>query len=90
MAILLVLGFSQRVHPVQVVDVELKAGIVAMLFAGKKLKEPLAWHDPMVMNTQDQIQATFVELCSGQFPPKHVSYDYKRLSARPVRERSEL
>jgi len=55
----------------------------ALLFAGKKLKEPIAWHGPIVMNTQTQIQATIRELRSGVFPPVRVEWDYKRISAFP-------
>lgn len=53
-----------------------------ILFAGKKLKEPIAWHGPIVMNTQEQIMSTMNEIRSGQFPPKRVDWDYRRLSAR--------
>ena len=55
----------------------------AMLFAGKKLKEPIAWHGPIVMNTQDQIRQTIMELQTGLFPPKRVDWDYKSISAFP-------
>ena len=55
----------------------------AMLFAGKKLKEPVAWHGPIVMNTQQQIRETIHEIQTGEFPPKRVSWDYKRLSSKP-------
>lgn len=65
-----------------------KAGV--MLFAGKKLNEPIAWHGPIVMNDQQQIQETFHELRSGQFPPTRVPWDYKQLSAFPHSEKSEL
>jgi redox-sensitive bicupin YhaK (pirin superfamily) len=58
-------------------------GAKAMLFAGKKLKEPIAWHGPIVMNTQEQITATFRELRAGQFSPTRVDWDYKHLSAFP-------
>lgn len=54
-----------------------------MLFAGKKLKEPIAWHGPIVMNTQGQIKATMQELRAGNFPPKRVDWDYKSISAFP-------
>jgi len=54
-----------------------------MLFAGKKLKEPIAWHGPIVMNTQEQIYETFMEMRMGEFPPKRVSWDYKRWASRP-------
>jgi redox-sensitive bicupin YhaK (pirin superfamily) len=65
-----------------------KAGV--MLFAGKKLNEPIAWHGPIVMNTQKQIQDTIHELRSGQFPPSRVPWDYKILSAFPHSTESEL
>jgi redox-sensitive bicupin YhaK (pirin superfamily) len=58
-----------------------EAGV--MLFAGKKLREPIAWHGPIVMNTQEQIRKTLRELRSGMFPPKRVDWDYKRMAAFP-------
>lgn len=54
-----------------------------MLFAGKKLKQPIAWHGPIVMNTQEQIHDTFMEMRMGDFPPKRVSWDYKEWKSRP-------
>jgi redox-sensitive bicupin YhaK (pirin superfamily) len=59
------------------------SGGKAILFAGKKLKEPVAWHGPIVMNTQRQIQETLRELRSGEFPPIRVDWDYKRIATRP-------
>lgn len=53
-----------------------------LLFSGKKLREPIAWHGPIVMNTQDEIRQTIQELRTGQFPPKRVSWDYKRLASK--------
>ena len=55
----------------------------ALLFAGKKLHEPIAWHGPIVMNTQDQIHSTLKELRSGCFPPVRVDWDYKRIASKP-------
>lgn len=46
-----------------------------MLFCGGKLQEPIAWHGPIVMNTQEQIMSTMNEIRSGQFPPKRVDWD---------------
>lgn len=57
-----------------------------MLFAGEKLKAPIAWRGPIVMNTDEQIHDTFMELRMGNFPPKRVPWDYKRAAARPIQE----
>lgn len=54
-----------------------------LLFAGKKLKEPIAWNGPIVLNTQDGIQQTFRDMRSGEFPPVRVDWDYRRLSNKP-------
>lgn len=54
-------------------------GMAALLFAGARLEEPIAWHGPIVMNTQQQLQEAFAELRSGRFPPKRVAWDYKRV-----------
>ncbi|CAJ1950770.1 unnamed protein product [Cylindrotheca closterium] len=68
-----------------------KVGV--MLFAGKKLNEEIAWHGPIVMNTQQEVRETLMELRMGQFPPNRVPWDYKRLSEFPhaaAEEKSEL
>lgn len=54
-----------------------------LLFAGKKLKEPIAWRGPIVMNTQEEIYDTLMELRMGQFPPKRTHWNYKKYSSRP-------
>lgn len=59
-----------------------RGGAEVMLFAGKKLREPIAWHGPIVMNTQKQIDDTLLELRSGKFPPKRVEWDHKRISSK--------
>jgi len=58
-------------------------GAAFMLFAGKKLQEPIAWHGPIVMNTEAQIRETFAEIRSGSFPPVRVPWDYKRIATKP-------
>jgi quercetin 2,3-dioxygenase len=60
-----------------------ETGAHVMLFAGKKLKEPIAWHGPIVMNTDSEIRQCFQELRSGAFPPKRVEWDYKVISTKP-------
>jgi redox-sensitive bicupin YhaK (pirin superfamily) len=59
------------------------AGAQFMLFAGKKLKEPIAWHGPIVMNTDAEIRQCFGELQSGTFPPKRVPWNYKVIATKP-------
>jgi redox-sensitive bicupin YhaK (pirin superfamily) len=63
-----------------------ESGLKALLFAGKRLNEPIAWHGPIVMNTQRQIHETFDALQRGEFPPKRVPWDYKKASAAPNRQ----
>lgn len=60
------------------------SGGKAVLFAGQKLDEPIAWHGPIVMNTQAQIASTLQEIRSGQFPPERVAWDYKRIASKPA------
>ena len=42
-------------------------GIRFLLVSGKPLKEPVAWHGPIVMNTQAEIQQAVAELRNGTF-----------------------
>ena len=42
-------------------------GIRFILAFGKPLREPVAWHGPIVMNTQDEIRQALQELRSGEF-----------------------
>lgn len=42
-------------------------GARALVFLGKKLKEPVAWGGPIVMNTQDELNRAFRELEEGTF-----------------------
>ena len=74
---------SDDVRGLELVATDAEGGAKALLFAGKKLKEPVAWHGPIVMNTQQQIQHTFQELRSGSFPPKRVDWDYKSFASQP-------
>jgi len=51
-------------------EVEVQAGeegIRFLLVSGKPLEEPVAWHGPIVMNTQEELQTAFAELKSGTF-----------------------
>jgi len=38
-----------------------------LLISGKALKEPVAWHGPIVMNTQQEIREALAELNDGSF-----------------------
>lgn len=38
-----------------------------LLFSGKPLHEPVAWHGPIVMNTRDELQKAFEEYNNGTF-----------------------
>lgn len=60
-----------------------EGGMEAMVFAGKRLNEPIAWHGPIVMNTQAELQKCFEELRRGTFPPVRTPYDYKRIATFP-------
>lgn len=60
------------------------AGAGLMLFAGRRLKQPIAWHGPIVMTTDAEVRKTFAEIQSGSFPPVRAAWDYKRLAAFPA------
>lgn len=59
-------------------------GLSAILFAGKKLNEKIAWQGPMVMNTQEQIQTAYSEYRQGTFLKKRAPWDYKKIKAFPA------
>jgi quercetin 2,3-dioxygenase len=42
-------------------------GIRFLLVSGRPIKEPVAWHGPIVMNTQDEIRQAVAELRGGTF-----------------------
>jgi hypothetical protein len=42
-------------------------GIRFLLISGSPIKEPVAWHGPIVMNTQEELKAAFNELNNGTF-----------------------
>lgn len=58
-------------------------GLRVMVFAGKMLKQPIAWHGPFVMTTKEEIQRTITEYQRGTFLRKRAPWDYKRIAAAP-------
>ena len=42
-------------------------GIRFLLVSGKPLEEPVAWHGPIVMNTQAEIKQAMTDLHTGRF-----------------------
>ena len=44
-----------------------EAGIRFLLVSGKPIEEPVAWHGPIVMNTQEELQRAYAELREGTF-----------------------
>jgi len=42
-------------------------GIRFLLVSGKPLEEPVTWHGPIVMKTQEQLRQAFQELEQGTF-----------------------
>ena len=42
-----------------------------LLFSGKPLHEPVAWHGPIVMNTREELQKAFEEYNNGTFLKQH-------------------
>lgn len=43
------------------------AGIRFLLVSGRPLEEPVAWHGPIVMNTEDELRQAYEELRAGTF-----------------------
>ncbi|MCK6461453.1 MAG: pirin family protein, partial [Planctomycetes bacterium] len=42
-------------------------GVRFLLVSGEPLKEPVAWHGPIVMNTEAELRQAFAELEDGTF-----------------------
>jgi redox-sensitive bicupin YhaK (pirin superfamily) len=42
-------------------------GIRFLLVAGKPIEELVAWYDPIVMNTETQLEEAYAELRNGTF-----------------------
>lgn len=59
-------------------------GASAMVFAGVRLNQPVAWRGPFVMTTDAELHETIREYQSGDFPPVRAPWDYRRLDAFPA------
>jgi redox-sensitive bicupin YhaK (pirin superfamily) len=44
-----------------------EAGMRFLLVSGEPLQEPVAWHGPIVMNTEEQLRQAYAELKAGTF-----------------------
>jgi quercetin 2,3-dioxygenase len=42
-------------------------GVRFLLVSGRLLREPIAWHGPIVMNTQSEIRQALMDLRDGSF-----------------------
>jgi redox-sensitive bicupin YhaK (pirin superfamily) len=42
-------------------------GVRFLLISGQPLKEPVAWHGPIVMNTREELMTAVKELRNGNF-----------------------
>jgi len=58
-------------------------GAGCILFAGKPINEPIAWHGPFVASDKKELQKAFRAYQDGSFPPKRVPWDYRRAAAAP-------
>ena len=44
-----------------------RGGLRFLLVAGSPIREPVAWHGPIVMNTRDELHQAFLDLRNNQF-----------------------
>ncbi len=63
----------------------------AMLFAGERIEEPIAWHGPFVATSNEELAQAIETYRAGAFPPRRVPWDYRsppgRSSLRTRRRR---
>ena len=56
----------------------------AMLFAGKRLNQEIAWQGPIVMTDDMEMANTMSEIRGGFFPMVRVDWDYKGIATKPI------
>ena len=44
-----------------------ESGVRFLLISGLPIKEPVAWHGPIVMNTKEELKQAIQELNNGNF-----------------------
>jgi quercetin 2,3-dioxygenase len=59
-------------------------GLAGLFFAGRMLRQPIAWHGPFVMTTQAEIRSTIDEYRAGTFLKKRAAWDYTVAKANPA------
>jgi redox-sensitive bicupin YhaK (pirin superfamily) len=60
-----------------------KGKLGAMIFAGKRLNQPIAWHGPFVATTQDEIRKLLKDYQNGNFPPVRAPWNYRSIADFP-------
>jgi len=65
-------------------------GLAFLVFAGKRLEQPVAWHGPFVMTTDEEIQQTIKEYRSGTFLKKRAAWDYTTLAEFPKEMQAQI
>merc|ERR1711963_1342330 len=58
-------------------------GLGIMLFAGKRINEPIVWHGPFVMSSKQELRDVVRKYQTGDFPPKRAPWDYRDSAAFP-------
>jgi len=58
-------------------------GISVLVFAGIRLNQPIAWHGPFVMTTDEEIRETIREYRQGTFLKVRASWNYKKIATKP-------
>ncbi len=54
-----------------------------LVFAGKQLRQPIAWHGPFVMTTQEEVREALAEYRAGTLLKVRAPWDFQKASATP-------